>query len=64
MATALLALALVLVVEGLFWALAPRLIEDLMAALAALPPEARRLAGLIALALGVALVWWARALGA
>jgi len=64
MALALLALGLVLVVEGLVWALAPRLIEDLLATLAALPLATRRLAGLAALALGVALLWWARALGA
>lgn len=64
MAFALLALGLVLVVEGLVWALAPRLIEEMLAALAALPEGARRTLGLAALAIGVLLVWWARALGA
>lgn len=64
MAFALLALGLVLVVEGLVWALAPRLIEEMLAALAALPEGARRALGLAALAIGVLLVWWARALGA
>lgn len=64
MAWALLALGLVLMVEGLLWALAPRLIEDLLAALRALSLEERRLAGLAALALGLALVWAARMLGA
>ncbi len=63
MAWALLALGLVLVVEGLLWALAPRLIEDLLAALRALSPEERRLAGLAAVALGLALVWAARMVG-
>lgn len=64
MAMAVLALGLVLVVEGLVWALAPGLIEEMLAALAALSHGMRRALGLTALALGVALVWWARALGA
>ena len=64
MATALLALGLVLVVEGMVWALAPGLIEELIAALAALSPQGRRLMGLAALALGVLLLWIAKSLGA
>lgn len=64
MATALLALGLVLVVEGLVWALAPRAVEDMLAMLRALSPDVRRLIGLAALAAGVALVGMARALGA
>jgi uncharacterized protein YjeT (DUF2065 family) len=64
MATALLALGLVLVVEGLVWALAPRMLDDLLAALRAISIEQRRLVGLSALALGVALVGIARVLGA
>jgi uncharacterized protein YjeT (DUF2065 family) len=63
MAWALLALGLVLVVEGLLWALAPRLIEDLLATLRSMPIEARRLAGLAALSVGLALVWAARLVG-
>lgn len=63
MAWALLALGLVLVVEGLIWALAPRLVENLLAALRALSLEERRLAGLAALALGLALLWAARLAG-
>ena len=63
MSWALLALGLVLVVEGLLWALVPRLVEDLLAALQALSLEERRLAGLAALALGLALVWGARMAG-
>jgi uncharacterized protein YjeT (DUF2065 family) len=62
MAWALLALGLVLVAEGLLWVLAPRMVEDLLAALRALSLEERRLAGLAALALGLALVWGARLL--
>jgi uncharacterized protein YjeT (DUF2065 family) len=64
MATALLALGLVLIVEGLAWALAPSLVEQMLAMLRNLGPDQRRAIGLGALALGVALVWVARALGA
>lgn len=63
MAWALLALGLVLVVEGLLWALAPRQVETLLAALRSLSIEERRLAGLAAVALGLALVWGARLAG-
>ena len=38
--TALLALGLVLIVEGLVYALAPSLIEQMLVALSAMPPEA------------------------
>jgi uncharacterized protein YjeT (DUF2065 family) len=62
--TALLALGLVLIVEGLVYALAPSLIDQMLVALAALPPEARRLMGLLALVIGLALVWAAKTLGA
>jgi len=62
--TALLALGLVLIVEGLVYALAPSLIDRMLVALAAFPPEARRLMGLLALVCGMALVWAAKALGA
>ncbi|HAW46696.1 MAG TPA: DUF2065 domain-containing protein [Roseovarius sp.] len=64
METALLALGLVLIVEGLVYALAPSLIDRMLVALAAFPPEARRLMGLLALISGLALVWAAKALGA
>lgn len=63
MAMALQALGLVLVVEGLVYALAPHLIEDLLRALKELPLETRRLMGLGALALGVAFLWISAALG-
>jgi uncharacterized protein YjeT (DUF2065 family) len=59
-----LALGLVLVVEGLALALAPSRMEDALRLIAALGPERRRLLGLVALALGVLLVWIARLLGA
>ena len=63
-AVALLAIGLVLIVEGLVYALAPSLIEDLLDMLRALPLETRRMMGLAALAAGVALVWLAKSLGA
>ncbi len=62
--TVLLAIGLVLVVEGLALALAPSRMEEALRLIVALGRERRRMLGLIALALGVALVWAARALGA
>lgn len=59
-----LALGLVLIVEGLVYALAPQLIEAMLEGLRALPIEARRALGLAALASGVLLVWIAKGLGA
>ena len=63
-AVTLLAIGLVLIMEGLVYALAPSLIEDLLDMLRALPLETRRMMGLAALAAGVALVWLAKSLGA
>jgi len=63
-ATILLAIGLVLCIEGLVFALAPSRLEDLMKALAEIPPETRRMIGLVALAFGVALIWVAKNLGA
>lgn len=64
MAEIILALGLVLVVEGLVYVLAPSLVERLLEMLRALPEEQRRTAGMAALALGVALIWLAHQLGA
>ncbi len=64
MATLLWGIGLVLIIEGLAWALAPSLLEQMLAALRDMPIEARRLVGLVALALGVLLVWGAKTLGA
>jgi len=64
MATVLLAFGLVLVVEGLVYALAPSLIEQMLAVLRAMPVENRRLMGLGAVALGLVFLWCAKALGA
>ena len=59
----LLGLGLVLVIEGLFFALAPSRLEDVVDLLRQLPLEARRLIGLAAITAGVGLVWLARGLG-
>lgn len=58
-----LGLGLVLVIEGLVLALAPSRLEDLLATLAALGRDQRRMLGLLAVAAGVALVALARWLG-
>lgn len=62
--TLLLALGLVCVIEGLVLALAPFHMERLLAALAELSRDQRRMIGLIAVAVGAALIAVARALGA
>ena len=64
MSLVLLGLGLVLVIEGLALALAPSRLEELLAAVAALSRDRRRVIGLCAMALGVGLVWLARSLGA
>ncbi|WP_371054778.1 DUF2065 domain-containing protein [Rhodosalinus sp. K401] len=56
-------LGFALVLEGLVYALAPRIVEDLLAALRALPPETRRLLGLVAISIGAVFLWVASALG-
>ena len=57
------AIGLVLVVEGLVFALAPSRLDDLLAMMARMPVETRRLIGLTALAIGVGLVALARFIG-
>ncbi|WP_172294017.1 DUF2065 domain-containing protein [Pseudoruegeria sp. HB172150] len=64
MPTVVLALGLVLCVEGLVFALVPSRLEDLLRLLAEIPVDTRRLMGLAALASGVALVWLAKVIGA
>lgn len=59
----LLALGLVLIAEGLVYALAPSLVERLLELLRALTEEQRRNAGLASLALGLVLIWLAFWLG-
>jgi uncharacterized protein YjeT (DUF2065 family) len=52
--------ALVLVIEGLLWGLAPHLAMRLLAVAAATPERSLRSAGWIAVAVGVAIVWLIR----
>ena len=61
---AALALGLVLMVEGLAYALAPSLIERMLVVLRQLPIDQRRLMGLAAMALGLVLIWLGKSLGA
>jgi hypothetical protein len=64
MALVALAIGLVLVVEGLVIALAPRRTMQALALLMRLTPDQRRAVGLAALAVGVAMVALGRWLGA
>jgi uncharacterized protein YjeT (DUF2065 family) len=54
------AVGLVLVLEGLVWALAPQLGMHLLAAAAETPQSSLRLAGTAAIAVGVFVVWLVR----
>ena len=56
----LLGIGLVLVFEGLVFALAPSRLEELVRIIAEIPVETRRAMGLGAVAGGVLLVWIAR----
>ena len=64
MAFIVLALGLVLIVEGLAWVLAPSLVERMLEAMRQVPDNARRQIGGLALVLGLILVWVAHQLGA
>lgn len=59
-----LALGLVLIVEGLAWVLAPSLIERLLEAVQQLPDSARRQIGALAVVSGLILLWVAHWFGA
>ncbi|CUH46246.1 DUF2065 domain-containing protein [Ruegeria atlantica] len=59
----LLAFGLVLIVEGLAYALAPLLIERMLETLRSLPEQARRLAGLLSVVSGFLLLWGAYQVG-
>ena len=60
MTTILLALGLVLVVEGLLYAVAPAAMKDLLQKVSFADPETLRIGGVISLAAGVVLVWLAK----
>ena len=62
--TLILALGLVLIFEGLVFALAPRRLDELLRMLADLPFDARRMIGVLALVAGVVLITLARMMGA
>lgn len=64
MPTVLLALGLVLIVEGLVWVLAPSIIERLLETMRDLPEPVRRQFGALALVTGLILVWIAYRFGA
>ena len=51
------AIALVLVIEGVLYALFPNAMQRMLEQVMALPPQALRSAGLFSAILGVALVW-------
>ena len=63
-ATALLAIGLVLIVEGLAYVLAPSLVERLLEAMRAIPEDARRMIGMTALVIGLLLAWLGKWFGA
>jgi uncharacterized protein YjeT (DUF2065 family) len=55
------ALGLVFVIEGLLYAFVPGHLKAVMALMQSTPEDSLRVGGLIATAVGVALVWLARA---
>lgn len=55
----LMGFGMVLVIEGLVFALAPSRLEDLLRVVTSIPPETRRLIGLAAVAAGAVLTSWA-----
>jgi uncharacterized protein YjeT (DUF2065 family) len=55
----LMGLGMVLVIEGLVFALAPSRLEDLLRVMTSIPPDTRRLIGLAAIAAGAVLTSWA-----
>jgi len=54
------ALGLVLVIEGLLWAAFPRAGRALLEAMASTDEGIVRLSGALSIACGVAIVWWVR----
>ncbi len=60
MADLVVGIGLVLVIEGLLWALVPNFAGRLLEAAASVPPATLRAAGWACVALGVILVWMIR----
>jgi uncharacterized protein YjeT (DUF2065 family) len=50
-------IGLVLVIEGLLWALVPNLAARMLEAVSSVPPNALRIAGWSSVLIGLALVW-------
>ncbi len=55
--TLILGIAMVLIVEGLVYALAPSLVERMLEAMRAMPLDLRRLIGVSAIAAGATMLW-------
>ena len=62
-ATAVFAIGLVLIIEGLAYALAPSLIERMLQMMAETQEQARRIMGALGLVIGLILVWVAHLMG-
>jgi uncharacterized protein YjeT (DUF2065 family) len=60
MADLVVGIGLVLVIEGLLWALVPHLAERFLQAAASVPQSTLRTAGWSAVAMGLVLVWLIR----
>jgi len=54
------AIGLVLVIEGLLWAVAPKIGLSILEAAASTPEHALRLSGAVAMAVGVGIIWAVR----
>ncbi|WP_299790192.1 DUF2065 domain-containing protein [uncultured Marivita sp.] len=57
MDTVIQGIALVLIIEGLAYALAPSLVERMLEAMRMMPLDFRRLIGGSAIAVGIAMLW-------
>ena len=60
MSDLIVALGLVLVIEGLIWAALPQIGKSVLETAAATPPATLRIAGTFAIAIGVGIVWLVR----
>jgi uncharacterized protein len=58
----LMALGLVLVIEGLLYALVPGHLKAMMDSIQKLPDDQLRVGGLVAMGIGVAVVWLVRSI--
>ena len=54
------AIGLVFVIEGLLYAAAPNRFKSMITAMESIPAEKLRILGVMSIALGVAIVWFAR----